>query len=117
MNTTKLTPLQKDALGFLKANAGRNVTRTELKKKLFNTTRSKNYDRVVQRVIHELRMMGFAIVSNSRKAGYKLANTKQEVDEYVAEQLKRAKEARAVALKVQKAYGLRKQMRFAGVRG
>ena len=115
MNTPNLTPLQKTALGFLKANAGRNVTRTELQKKLFKTTRSKNHDRVVQKLIRELRMLGFTIVSNSKKAGYKLATKKNEVDEYVAEQLKRAKEVRAVALKVQKAYGLRGQMRLAGV--
>ncbi len=111
----KLSPIQAHVLAILKGSSVP-VLRSAMQKSVFGTTRNKNHDRVMQRTIQELRNFGFAIVSNSSQPGYKLANSKEEVSAYVAERLKMAKQMCATARKVERAYGLRKQMRLAGVR-
>ncbi len=115
MNENDLTDLQKQVLDFLRARK-RAVKRVELQREIFGTTRDHNNDRAIQRLIRALRLCGYVIVSNSNEAGYKLAQSNAEVEHYVAEQLKAAKERRLTALRVQKAYKQRGQMRL-GVTG
>lgn len=113
-NKTELSPIQARILRYLETHR-RNVTRAELQKDVFGTTRSRNNDRMIQRVIHDLRMLGFVIVSQSGKPGYKLTNNKAEISTYVNEQIARGKEAIKTARRGAKAYGLRGQMSLAGV--
>jgi hypothetical protein len=103
--------MQNTVLSVLKKSK-RLVTRGELQYVVFGTSTrlNHNYDRAIQRIIRELRLLGFVIVSNSRSAGYRLASTDAEVNHYLAEQLKRAREIRNTALRVKRAHNQRRQM-------
>ncbi len=102
-------------LAILKGSTA-NIRRSEIQNSVFGTRRNKNNDRAIQRAIQELRDFGFAIVSNSSKPGYKLATSKAEVTQYVAERMKAAKEMMKTAKRVERAYGLKRQMPLAGMR-
>lgn len=67
-------------------------------------------DRSIRACIERLRNLGIAIVSNSRGAGYKLAETELEVKSFVADMNSRASKAWRTARKVSVAYGLRDQV-------
>jgi len=112
---SKLSPTQAHVLAVLKSSKG-NITRAEMQREMFGTYENKNKDRLIRKALQSLRNIGFVIVSNSKESGYRLANTQAEVDHYVNERIKAAREMIATARKVKKAYQLRGQMRLAGVK-
>jgi len=105
----KLTSMQAQVLEALK-NSKTLVRRADLQRVVFGTSRNRNHDRAIQRLIRELRLLGFVIVSHSNTPGYRLTTTDAEVSHYVAEQFKRAREIRQTAMRVKRAHGLRRQM-------
>lgn len=115
MVSPTLTPLQSFVLAALKEGK-RPVRRDELQHRIYQTRNNRNNDRAIQHAIRALRMIGFVIVSNSEQSGYKLATTDAEVNRYVAERMKAAREMMRTARKVQKAFKVRNQMVLAGTK-
>jgi biotin operon repressor len=66
-------------------------------------------DRHNRESIERLRNTGIAVVSSSRGAGYRLADTEAEVRAFVADMQSRAQKAFKTARRVKRAYGLRNQ--------
>lgn len=100
-----LTFLDKAILQYL-AKTGREVRRKELCNKFLET------DRNIRRSIQHLRNHNYIIASSSARAGYRLTTSKTEVRRYVDETRKRARAMLKAASHVEKAYGLRKNMRM-----
>ena len=110
-----LTPLQSFVLAALKESK-KPVRRDELQRRIYQTHNNRNNDRSIQTAIRALRMIGFVIVSNSEQSGYKLATTDAEVNRYVSERMKAAREMMRTARKVQKAFKARNQMVLMGTK-
>jgi hypothetical protein len=100
-----LTFLDKQILAYL-AKSGKEVRREELRKKFFET------DRNIRRSIQRLRNHNYIIASSSARAGYRLTTNKTEVRRYVDETRKRARAMLKAASHVEKAYGLRNNLRM-----
>lgn len=114
MNKQNLTPMQEKVLKIL-SKARKPMPRVKLQFAIYGTTDNRNNDRAIQSVIHSLRRLGYVIVSNSNHSGYKLATTQAEVDQYVAEREKAAKQMIKTAMQVRKAFQQRGQMHLSGV--
>lgn len=110
----ELSPLQDNVLKIV-SKAKKPMPRRAIEKTVFGTVGNRNNDRAIQMAIRALRDMGYVIVSNSNHSGYKLATTQAEVDHYVAERKKAAREMVKTAMRVSKAFKMRGQMSLQGV--
>ncbi len=107
-----LNERDEQVLEYLKSfNVGEGPTKEMLQMMLFKDI-NRNYERMVRFSIQKLRDHGYVIASSSDKPGYRLTTNKEDVKHYVNETRKRAKMLMATARKVERAHGLRKNMRM-----
>ena len=106
-----LTPMQEKVLKVL-SKSKKPMSRAKLQFAVYGSTDNRNRDRAIQGIIYSLRRLGYVIVSNSDHNGYKIANTKAEVDRYVAEREKAAKQMIKTARRVRLAFQQLTQMQL-----
>lgn len=107
-----LNERDEQVLEYLKSfNVGEGPTKEMLQMMLFKEM-NKNFERMVRFSIQKLRDHGYVIASSSDKPGYRLTTNKDDVKHYVNETRKRAKMLLATARKVERAHGLRNNMRM-----
>lgn len=87
------------------------IPRETLQRKIFGKL-STDLDRAIRKSIKRLRDHNYVIASSSRASGYRLTSEKDAVKTYVEETRKRAKAMLATARRVERAHGLRKQVRM-----